>query len=124
MTEILFLTSIQGHAEARTRTVAEQLKRRLPEADVKVLEGARNKDLMATFKVKFGPAVIIDNRLEYVGVPRLSMLLDRVAQVKGGKPSPRSSGEKPVAAPAKPATPPPPPPTRSPAPPPPKPDSA
>jgi len=122
MTEILFLTSVQGHAAARVQRVAEQLKRRLPEADVKVLEGDRNRDLMAKFKVKFGPAVIIDNRLEYVGVPRLPMLLARVAQVKGGKPNPRSSGEKAAAAPAKPAIPPPPPPTRPPAPP--KPGSA
>lgn len=105
MTEVVFLASVQGQGTERVRSVSEKLKKRLPDVTVRVLEGAASRDAMAGHKVKFGPAIVIDGRLEYVGIPRLSMLVDRVLQVRDRRPNPRTAGEKP-AAPAKPAAPP------------------
>ncbi|MEK6810084.1 MAG: hypothetical protein AABY08_05000 [Candidatus Thermoplasmatota archaeon] len=102
MTEVIFLTSIQDHQTERVKSLAVRLKKRLPAVDVKVLEGSQHRDLMAKHKIRFGPAVIIDDRIEYVGVPRFTMLLDRLLQIKEGRPNPRTAGEKPAAAPAKP----------------------
>ncbi len=123
MTEVLFLASVQGHAEQRVTSVSERLEKRLPDVQVRVLDGTRSKELMATLKVKFGPAVLIDGRLEYVGIPRLSMLVDRVLQVRDRRTNPRGAGDKAAAAPAKPVpppAPPAPPPATRPAPPPPE----
>ncbi len=106
MTEVVFLASVQGQGTERVRTVSEKLKKRLPDVTVRVLEGAASRDAMAGHKVKFGPAVLIDGRLEYVGIPRLSMLVDRVLQVRDRRPNPRTAGGRPAAAPAKPAAPP------------------
>ena len=99
MTEVLFLTSVQDEQVERVRNVAEKVRQRLPGIDVKVVEGPTSKDLMAKHKIQFGPAVVIDGRLEYVGIPRVSMLVDRILQVREGRGNPRTAAEKVTAAP-------------------------
>lgn len=108
MTEVIFLTSNQGQQTERVRSISERLKHRLPEVTVKIVDAASHPELLAKHKLKYGPGVIIDGVLEYVGVPRFSMLVDRVLQVREGRPSPRTAGDKPGekgAAPAAPGTP-------------------
>lgn len=97
MTEVVFLTSNQEEQNERVRSVSEKLKQRFPDVVVRILDGASQPDLMAKHKLKFGPAVLIDGLLEYVGIPRFSMLLDRVLQVREGRPNPRTAGERPTA---------------------------
>src|SRR6059036_1706858 len=101
MTEVVFLISNQGHQLARVRSISERLKQRLPEVDVRLVEGPR--DVLAKHKLNFGPAVLIDGLLEYVGVPRLSLLVDRVLQVREGRPNPRTAADKAAEKPATPA---------------------
>ena len=114
MTEVIFLTSNQGQQTERVRSVSARLKQRLPQVDIKVLDAAERPDLLTKHKLKFGPAVLINGLLEYVGVPRLSMLVARVLQVGEGRPNPRTAGEKPGAPAAKPAAPAAPPPSAGP----------
>ncbi|TLZ72665.1 MAG: hypothetical protein E6K10_01890 [Methanobacteriota archaeon] len=71
MTEVIFLTSVQAEQDRRVQSISEKVRQRIPGIDVKVLSGASNRDLMAKHKIQFGPAVIVDGRLEYVGIPRL-----------------------------------------------------
>lgn len=105
MTEVIFLTSVQDHQTERVKSIAERLKKRFSDVSVTVLDASRHPDLMAKHKIQFGPAVIIDDRIEYVGIPRFTMLLDRLLQIKEGRPNPRAAGEKTASAPAKPAPP-------------------
>ena len=111
MTEVVFVTSNQAQQTERVRSIATRLKQRLPDVAVKTVEAAGQPELLAQYKLKFGPAVIIDGLLEYVGVPRLSMLIDRVIQVREGRANPRTAGEKPGAKAATPKPPIPAPPT-------------
>ncbi|HTD81166.1 MAG TPA: hypothetical protein VK723_03340, partial [Thermoplasmata archaeon] len=60
---------------------------------------------LSKHKLKFGPAVVVDGQLEYVGIPRFSMLVDRVLQMRERRPSPRTAGDKPGEKPATPAAP-------------------
>ncbi len=116
MTEVVFVASNQAQQAERVRSISERLKQRLPDVTVKIVDGAAHPDVLAKYKLKFGPAVVVDGQLEYVGVPRFSMLVDRILQVRERRPNPRTAGDKPGAAPApapaaatRPATPPPPP---------------
>jgi uncharacterized membrane protein len=122
MTEVVFLTSNQGHQVERVRSIAQRLRQRLPDVTVTVLDTTARPELLTKHKVKFGPAVVVDGLLEYVGIPRFSMLVDRILQVRERRPSPRTAGDKPGEKPAalaaptsppRPATPPPPPATGS-----------
>ena len=101
MTEVIFLVSNQGHQLQRVRSVSERLQQRLPDINVRIVEP--RLDELAKYKLKFGPAGLIDGLLEYVGVPRLSLLVDRVLQVREGRPNPRTAAEKAAEKPATPA---------------------
>ena len=103
MTEVEFITSNQGHQGERIRRLAERLRERRPDVTVGVTEGTANPGVLQKYKLKFGPAVVINGRLEYVGVPRFTMLLDRLLQVHEGRPNPRTAAPpEPVKPPASP----------------------
>ena len=78
MTSVQFLSSVQGHQVARVKEIAEKLKAREPSVSVEVVDGERNVEMLKKHKIQFGPAVVIDGRLEFVGVPRLTHLIGRV----------------------------------------------
>jgi len=100
MTEVVFLTSNQGQQAERVRSISDRLKARLPDLTVRTVDATAHPELLAKHKLKFGPAVIIDDQLEYVGVPRFSMLVDRVLQLRERRPNPRTAGDKPGEKPA------------------------
>ena len=111
MTEVTFVDSVQGHQLERLREIADRLRAKLPDVVVRVVDGDAAKGLLRQHKLNFGPALLIDGRLEYVGVPRWRFLQERIAQVAGGIPNPRTAappappaGARPTASP-KPAAP-------------------
>lgn len=78
MTEILFLSSLQGYQTSREQDVADRLKSDRPDLTVRVIPPQDSTSILAKYKLKFGPAVIIDSRLEFIGIPRYRMLLERI----------------------------------------------
>ena len=95
---VAFVDSVQGHQTGRLREMAGRLQKARPDVSVGVVEGDAAGDLLKRHKLNFGPAVLIDQRLEFVGVPRWRFLVERVAQVSAGLQNPRSAS--PPAAPA------------------------
>src|SRR3990170_4944663 len=89
--EITFVASVQGHQVERVREVAARLRRQYPGTKVAVVEDEPAKALLAKHKLNFGPAVIIDGRLEYVGIPRWGFLVERLAQVARRLDNPRTA---------------------------------
>lgn len=78
MLEVIFLSSVQGYQTDRERQTADRLKAERPDLTVRVLTPQEGAPLLTKYKLKFGPAVLINNRLEFVGVPRYRMLLERI----------------------------------------------
>src|SRR2546426_5306207 len=105
MTEVIFLTSNQGQQVERVRSISERLKHRLPDVTVRIVDASAHPELLVKHKLRYGPGVIIDGKLEYVGVPRFSMLVDRVLQVREGRLNPRTAGDKPGEKPPAPPSP-------------------
>jgi len=104
MTEVILVASIQGHQVERTREFAARLHKARPDLAVSVVEGDSAEALLGKHKLKFGPAIVIDGRLEYVGIPRWRYLQERLAQVAQGLANPRTAVPPEKAATAKPAT--------------------
>jgi hypothetical protein len=104
--QVTFVDSVQGHQTDRVREVAERLQNARPDLGVTVVEGEHARAMLTHHKLNFGPAVIIDGRLEYVGVPRWRFLQERIAQVAAAVPNPRSSVPPTPPASPKPAAPP------------------
>ncbi len=112
MTEVLFLSSVQGYQLDRVQEIADRLRKDRPDLTVKVAGPQESGPPLAKLKLKFGPAIVIEGRLEFVGIPRYRMLLERIEVSIQRKlhPPPAAPAPavpaKPVApAPPKPATP-------------------
>jgi len=119
MVTVTFLSSVQDFQGDRVREAADRLRKDHPDWKVDVVPPEASKPLLAKYKLLFGPAILVNDRIEFVGVPRYRMLVDRVAMIAAGRPSPRTAqppatpaaAAKPAAAtkPAAPAPPAPPP---------------
>ncbi len=108
MTEVVFLSSNQGYQADREQTIADRLKADRPDLTVRVLSPQEGASLLTKYKLKFGPAVVIDNRLEFVGIPRYRMLVERIETSKRralAPPPPPAPAAPPAAKPAPPAKP-------------------
>ncbi len=110
--EVLFLSSVQGYQTSREQEIADRLKGDRPDLTVRLVPPEESGPLLAKIKLKFGPAVLINNRLEFVGIPRYRMLLERIeiAKQRALAPPPAPATTTPAAAPpasvARPAAPP------------------
>lgn len=82
------------------REMAERLRADHSEWTVEVLSPADSKTLLSKHKLQFGPAILVNGRIEFVGVPRYRMLVERIATVAAGKVSPRTAQPPPAPAPA------------------------
>ncbi len=103
MVTVAFIASVQGYQEERIREIADRLRSDHPEWTVQMLPPDATTPLLAKYKLKFGPAILVNDRIEFVGIPRYRMLVERVAMVAAGRISPRTAAPPPSAAPAKPA---------------------
>ena len=88
---VTFVSSVQGYQEGRVAEIVERLRTDHPEWKVDVLSPEASKPLLATYKLQFGPAILLNERIEFVGVPRYRMLVERIAMVAAGKVSPRTA---------------------------------
>ena len=109
MTEVLFLSSLQDYQLDRVQEIADRLRKERPDLSVTVADPQESGPLLPKYKLKFGSAVVIEGRLEFVGVPRYRMLLDRIEisiqRKLNPPPAPASAPAKPAApAPPKPVT--------------------
>ena len=118
MVTVTFVSSVQDFQGDRVREAAERLRKDHPDWKVDVVAPEASKPLLAKYKLQFGPAILVNDRIEFVGIPRYRMLVDRVAMIAAGRPSPRTAQPpavptpavaKPAAKPAAPAAPAPPP---------------
>jgi hypothetical protein len=112
MVTVTFLSSLQEFQEDRMREMADRLRRDHPEWTVEALSQEDSRAALTKLKLQFGPAIVVNGRIEFVGIPRYRMLVERVAMVAAGKTSPRTAQPPAAPAAAKPAaapsTPPPP----------------
>ncbi len=88
---VTFLSSVQGYQEGRVEEIVKRLQADHPEWKVDILTPEASKPLLATYELQFGPAILVNERIEFVGVPRYRMLVERIAMVAAGKISPRTA---------------------------------
>ncbi len=102
--EVVFLSSVQGYQVGREREIADRLRAERTDLTVRLLTPEETAPLLTKYKLKFGPAVVMDGRLEFVGIPRYRMLLERIeiAKRRALAPPPAASPAAPAAAPAAP----------------------
>ena len=98
MVTIAFISSVQGFQEDRVEEIAQRLREDHPDWKVDITPPDASKPLLAKYKLQFGPAILVNGRIEFVGIPRYRMLVERIAMLAAGRISPRTAA--PPAAPA------------------------
>lgn len=93
MPQVTFLASLQDYQADRVREIADRLRRDRPDVSVDVKDPEASRPQLAKLKLKFGPAVLVDGRLEFVGIPRYRMLVERVAKSAARSAAPASPPE-------------------------------
>ena len=96
MVTVAFLSSIQDFQEGRIQEIADRLRKEHPEWKVEVVPPDGSKAPLAKFKLKFGPAILVNDRIEFVGIPRYRMLVEQIAMVAAARISPRTAQPPPV----------------------------
>lgn len=96
MVTVTFVSSVQGYQEARVGEIVERLRKDHPEWNVDVLPPDASKPLLGKYKLQFGPAILVNGRIEFVGIPRYRMLVERIAMVAAGRISPRTAAPPPA----------------------------
>lgn len=92
MTEVRFISSVQGFQHERMDRLAERLRKERSDLRVVVVGPGESAAALSAHKLRYGPAVVIDGRLEFVGIPRYRLLVERIA-----KSASRPSGTAPAA---------------------------
>jgi hypothetical protein len=111
MVTVTFISSVQGYQEDRVDEIVKRLRGDHPEWKVDAIPPDASQPLLVKYKLQFGPAILVNDRVEFVGIPRYRMLVERIAMVAAGKISPRTAAPPaapvpPPAAAPKPAAPP------------------
>ena len=73
-----FVTSLQGRQAERVKDISAGLREKKPDIKVEVLEAEQHKEILAKFKLKYGPCVMIDGTLQFVGIPSLRQLVEKI----------------------------------------------
>ena len=81
MTEVTFVTSVKGIQDERVKSISTGLKEKRPDVNVSIIPGDKNVELLTKLKLKHGPCVIIDGRMQFVGIPNLRMVLERLDMI-------------------------------------------
>jgi len=78
MTNVTFLTSMQGRQAERIEKISAGLREKRPDIKVEILQAEKSQDTLAKFKLKYGPCVMIDGKLAFVGIPGLRQLVEKI----------------------------------------------
>ncbi|MFQ5908801.1 MAG: hypothetical protein ACE5JE_08275 [Thermoplasmata archaeon] len=99
--ELVYLKSPTGQQHERAEVVLARVQEVLPDLEYREVDPRRDPDFAAQFPISHAPGLIVDGRIEYVGIPRERMLLDRLRQLgargkgKGPAPPSEAGGEEP-----------------------------
>lgn len=80
--ELVYLKSPTGLHQERAEEVLDQIRELVPELKYREVDPREEPEYAANFNIKYAPGIIIDGRIEYVGIPRARMLLERIRQLQ------------------------------------------
>jgi hypothetical protein len=99
--ELIYLRSPTGQQHERARKVLDAIRSTMPELTIREVDPADDPGYAQRFKIKYAPGLIVDGRIEFVGIPREKMLLERLQLLaQASARPPRPAAATPVATPA------------------------
>lgn len=95
--ELVYLKSPTGQQHERAQAVLARVRETMPDLKFREVDPRKDPDYASQFPISHAPGLIVDGRIEYVGIPRERMLLDRLRQLesrtKGSSAAPKAEEE-------------------------------
>ncbi|MFQ5919254.1 MAG: hypothetical protein ACE5I4_04320 [Thermoplasmata archaeon] len=79
--ELVYLKSPTGQQHDRAQMVLTRVREKMPDLEYREVDPRKDPDYASQFPISHAPGLIVDGRIEYVGIPRERMLLDRLRQL-------------------------------------------
>ncbi len=83
--EMIYLKSPTGQQHERAVKVLGRVREKLPDLSYREVDPREDPDYAAKFNIKYAPGIIINGTIEFVGIPRERMVLDRIRQLQASK---------------------------------------
>lgn len=79
--ELIYLRSPTGQQHDRAIEVLDVVKRAWPDMKVREVDPLKEPDFAKRFNIRSAPGLIVNGKIEFVGIPRDTMLLERLELV-------------------------------------------
>lgn len=96
--ELIYLRSPTGQQHERALEVLDVIRRARPDLTIREVDPLADPDFAKRYAIKYSPGLILNGRIEFVGIPRETMLLERIELVSRAPVAPPP--EQPKSAPA------------------------
>ncbi|MEE9236909.1 MAG: hypothetical protein V3U52_03900 [Thermoplasmata archaeon] len=83
--ELVYLKSPTGQQHERALKVFGHIWKKLPDLVYREVNPRDDPEYAAQFNIKYAPGIVIDGTLEFVGIPRERMVLERIRQLQSRK---------------------------------------
>lgn len=83
--ELIYLRSPTGQQHQRALKVLARLREEVAGLKVREVDPREDPEFAKTHHIEHAPGLIIDGRIEYVGIPRIRMLVTRIRQLQAAK---------------------------------------
>ncbi len=83
--ELVYLKSPTGLHHERAVEVLSRIREKVPDLEYREVDPRKDPEYAEKFHIKYAPGIIINGQIEYVGIPRERMLLDRIRQLQSPK---------------------------------------
>ncbi|MEE8199519.1 MAG: hypothetical protein V3R48_07410 [Thermoplasmata archaeon] len=80
--ELVYLKSPTGQQHERAQAVLARVREEMPDLEYREVDPRKDPEYASQFPITYAPGLIIDGVIEYVGIPRERMLLDRLRQLE------------------------------------------
>ena len=80
--ELVYLLSPTRQQHDRALEVLEEVREAMPDVDYREVDPREDPDFAAQYHIKHSPGLIVDGRIEWVGIPRPRMILNRLRQLQ------------------------------------------
>jgi len=84
MVKVTLLQSPYSYQVERAKRFLKVLRETRPDIDIVEVEPEQGKELMEKKNLHFGPAILINDRLEFVGIPNMRWFFARLGEVESG----------------------------------------
>jgi hypothetical protein len=94
MLSVQVLKSPYSFQSRRLEAFVAQVRKEMPDLPMEVIDLTDRKDLMEAHNLLYGPAILVNGRLDFIGIPSMAWFRQRLEKVESAAPTPEEASPK------------------------------